>query len=159
MEWLRYAYIYEVKRLFKKSFALVRLSYQDSCNMRVLWFALQANIWISTRNSQTQQTEKVTRFGNRLETDVAFLAETGTWSDCRLVFSAGGFGATESVLELSCHKSILAARSGFFRRLLEKKLGENFQASITRSNHTTIIWPTILTRNMPSKILFLSSFI
>lgn len=56
---------------------------------------------------------------NRLETDVAFLAESASWADCKLVFSSFG----ETCLELTCHKSILAARSGFFRRLLEKKTG------------------------------------
>ena len=64
---------------------------------------------------------------NRLETDVAFLAESGTWADCKLVFSSFG----ETCLELTCHRSILAARSGFFRRLLEKKTGSSFNTFTT----------------------------
>ena len=50
---------------------------------------------------------------NSLESDVSFLGESGTWADCKLVFAP-------SSLELSCHKAVLAARSGFFQRLLEK---------------------------------------
>ena len=58
---------------------------------------------------------------NRLESDMAFLGETASWADCRLVFAAPSSGET---LKLLCHKSVLAARSGFFRRLLEKR-GQN----------------------------------
>ena len=61
---------------------------------------------------------------NSLESDAAFLIDTGSLVDCKLVFGGGVEIAKpgEGDLELTCHKTILAARSGFFRRLLQRRM-------------------------------------
>ena len=64
---------------------------------------------------------------NSLESDATFLIDSGSLADCKLVFSQGdNYESSEasSKLELSCHKTILAARSGFFRRLLQRRMGK-----------------------------------
>ena len=63
---------------------------------------------------------------NSLESDAAFLIDTGSLVDCKLVFGGGVEIAKpgEGDLELTCHKTILAARSGFFRRLLQRRMSK-----------------------------------
>jgi hypothetical protein len=71
---------------------------------------------------------------NSLDSDAAFLIDSGSLADCKLVFTPQGDEAEtskgEGNLELSCHKTVLAARSGFFRRLLQRRIGKE-------SNYTT----------------------
>ena len=61
---------------------------------------------------------------NSLESDAAFLIDSGSLADCKLVFT-GDTTPKEEHLELACHKTILAARSGFFRRLLQRRMGKD----------------------------------
>ena len=64
---------------------------------------------------------------NSLESDASFLIDSGSLSDCKLVFTQGvdyESSETSLKLELTCHKTILAARSGFFRRLLQRRMGK-----------------------------------
>ena len=64
---------------------------------------------------------------NSLESDSAFLIDSGSLADCKLVFTGGDDTASTQGgnLELTCHKTILAARSGFFRRLLQRRIGKD----------------------------------
>ena len=68
---------------------------------------------------------------NSLESDAAFLIDTGSLVDCKLVFGGGVEIAKpgEGDLELTCHKTILAARSGFFRRLLQRRMSTESSCS------------------------------
>ena len=58
---------------------------------------------------------------NSLESDIAYLWETSTLADCRLTFNYSSHPDKVSP-ELLCHRTILAARSGFFRRLIERRV-------------------------------------
>lgn len=65
---------------------------------------------------------------NGLESDMAYLLETGTSADCKLVFDLhpGCEPKAEPALgQILCHRAVLAARSGFFRRLIERKSRSN----------------------------------
>lgn len=58
---------------------------------------------------------------NSLESDIAYLWETGSMADCRLTFNY----SDKVSPELMCHRTILASRSGFFRRLIERRVKLN----------------------------------
>ena len=58
---------------------------------------------------------------NSLESDIAYLWESSTLADCRLTFNY----SDKSAPEVMCHRTILAARSGFFRRLIQRRLKSN----------------------------------
>ena len=69
---------------------------------------------------------------NSLESDAAFLIDSGSFADCKIVFTGGGDVAAMEpgvILEITCHKTILAARSGFFRRLLERRKEKEIELS------------------------------
>lgn len=55
---------------------------------------------------------------NSLESDVSFLLETGSLADCRLLFGNDVDGYNT---EIMCHKTVVAARSAFLRRLIERR--------------------------------------
>ena len=78
---------------------------------------------------------------NSLESDAAFLIDSGSLADCKLVFTTQGDEAgtskAEGNLELSCHKTVLAARSGFFRRLLQRRIGK--ESSYTTEDGLDIV--------------------
>ena len=58
---------------------------------------------------------------NSLESDIAYLWETSSMADCRLTFNY----SDKVSPELMCHRTILAARSGFFRRLIDRRVKSN----------------------------------
>ena len=60
---------------------------------------------------------------NSLDSDATFLIDSGSLADCKLVFTQdSNIEPSQGKLELTCHKTILAARSGFFRRLLQRRI-------------------------------------
>lgn len=67
---------------------------------------------------------------NTLESDIAYLWESGSLADCRLNFNHASSTLVEQpgdkpALELVCHRTILAARSVFFRKLIERRIKSN----------------------------------
>jgi hypothetical protein len=58
---------------------------------------------------------------NSLESDIVYLWESGSMADCRLTFNF----CDKTSSELMCHRTILAARSGFFRRLIDRRVKAN----------------------------------
>lgn len=69
---------------------------------------------------------------NVLENDLRYLLETGDYADAALVFIPEGYSdrrpestgseyGFQPKLELPCHKSILSARSPFFRNLIQRR--------------------------------------
>ena len=96
---------------------------------RLLTFLYTGQPEYLVTNSESEASALATleeEFGipNSLESDAAFLIDSGSLADCKLVFTGSENGAESrgSLLELNCHKTILAARSGFFRRLLQRKM-------------------------------------
>uniref|UniRef100_A0A0K2U366 BTB/POZ domaincontaining protein 7like [Nasonia vitripennis] n=1 Tax=Lepeophtheirus salmonis TaxID=72036 RepID=A0A0K2U366_LEPSM len=69
---------------------------------------------------------------NSLESDIAFLYDSMSLSDCVLVFGSGlegGFSQT-----LHCHRVILSARSSFFQKLIHRRLVRNAREQGTLSS-------------------------
>ncbi|XP_059479874.1 BTB/POZ domain-containing protein 7 isoform X2 [Neocloeon triangulifer] len=91
---------------------------------------------------------------NPLEQDLRYLLETGDFADAMLVFTKGNGSSSSSsssghseygfsslgTLELPCHKAVLAARSPFFRNLVQRRnRGEELQPERAGLNLATRI--------------------
>ena len=97
---------------------------------RLLTFLYTGQPEYLVTNSESEASALATleeEFGipNSLESDATFLVDSGSLADCKLVFTQSDESSHEGgKLELHCHKTILAARSGFFRRLLQRRLSK-----------------------------------
>ena len=99
---------------------------------RLLTFLYTGQPEYLVTNSESEASALATleeEFGipNSLDSDATFLIDSGSLVDCKLVFTPADDTETShegGKLELPCHKTILAARSGFFRRLLQRRLSK-----------------------------------